>query len=170
MSRARRRSPPFRSKVDQASRIPGTLAQDRLRSGPSPRSLGVYGGFGRRRRRESPSARNRGIRAGDVHRCRIHRGLPRQREWDVAIDQEHDRRNDLKQKYRDQIMGDKERADELASRSGRRRAGNEVEEAIQSKDKKNEAKKETSDESNNFHVSFFCLIHSILTSIQFVSS
>jgi DNA repair photolyase len=45
-----------------------------------------------------------------------------QREWDVAIDQEQDRRNDLEQKYRDQIMGDKERPDELASRSGRRRA------------------------------------------------
>ena len=46
-----------------------------------------------------------------------------QREWDVAIDQEQDRRNDLEQKYRDQIMGNKKRADELAGRSGRRRAG-----------------------------------------------
>ena len=27
-----------------------------------------------------------------------------QRKWDVAIDQEQDRRNDLEQKYRDQIM------------------------------------------------------------------
>jgi hypothetical protein len=51
-------------------------------------------------------------------------------------------------------MGDKERPDELAGRSGRRRAGNEVEEAVQSKDEKDESQKETSDDSNNFHVSF----------------
>jgi hypothetical protein len=55
-------------------------------------------------------------------------------------------------------MGDKERPDELAGRSGRRRAGNEVEEAVQSKDQKDEAKKETSDDSNDFHVSLFYLI------------
>ena len=42
------------------------------------------------------------------------RSEQRQREWDVAIDQEQDRRNDLEQKYRDQIMRDKERPDELA--------------------------------------------------------
>src|SRR5207249_2461490 len=82
------------------------------------------------------------------------RSEQRQREWNVAIDQEQDRRNDLKQKYRDQIMGDKERPDELAGRSGGRRAGNEVEEAIQPEDEKDESKKETSDDSNNFHVSF----------------
>jgi hypothetical protein len=91
------------------------------------------------------------------------RSEQRQCEWNVAIDQEQDRRNDLEQKYRDQIMGDKERADELASRSGRRRAGDEVEEAVQSKDEKDESKKETGDDSNGFHVSFFCLIHIILT-------
>jgi hypothetical protein len=62
-------------------------------------------------------------------------------------------------------MGDKERPDELASRSGRWRAGNEVEEAVQSEDEKDEAKKETGDDSSYFHVSYFCLIHSILTSI-----
>jgi hypothetical protein len=66
-------------------------------------------------------------------------------------------------------MGDKERPDELASRSGRRRAGNEVEEAIQSEDEKDEPEKETSDKRNDFHVSFVCLIYSILTSIQSVS-
>ena len=82
------------------------------------------------------------------------RSEQRQREWDVAIDQEQDRRNDLEQKYRDQIMGDKERPDELAGRSGRRRAGNEVEEAVQSEDEKDEAKKETGDDSGDFHVSF----------------
>ena len=75
-----------------------------------------------------------------------------QREGNVAIDQEQDRRNDLEQKYRDQIMGDKERADELASRSGRRRAGNEVEEAVQSEDEKDESEKETGDDSSDFHV------------------
>src|SRR5207247_4375141 len=93
------------------------------------------------------------------------RSEQRQRERDVAIDQEQDRRNDLKQKYRDQIMGDKQRPDELASRSGRRGAGNEMEEAVQSEDEKDESKKETSDDSHNFHVSNFCLIYSILTSI-----
>jgi len=71
----------------------------------------------------------------------------------------------LEQKYRDQIMGDKERPDELASRSRRRRRGNEVEETVQSEDEKDESKKETGDESNNLHVSFVCLIYSILTSI-----
>jgi hypothetical protein len=86
------------------------------------------------------------------------RSEQREREWDVAIDQEQNRRHDLEQKYRDQIMGDKERPDELTGRSGRRRAGNEVEETIQSKDEKDESKKKTSDDSNNFHVSLFCLI------------
>src|SRR5438034_7269630 len=98
------------------------------------------------------------------------RSEQRQREWDVTVDQEQDRRNDLEQKYRDQIMGDKERPDELASRSGRRGAGNEVEETIQSKDEKDESKKKTSDDSNNLHVRFVCLIYSILTSIQSVSN
>src|SRR6266480_4534640 len=82
------------------------------------------------------------------------RSEQRQRERDVAVDQEQDRRNDLEQKYRDQIMGNEERPDELAGRSGGRRAGNEVEEAVQSKYEKDESKKETSDDSNNFHVSF----------------
>src|SRR5438445_7527720 len=91
------------------------------------------------------------------------------REWDVAINQEQDRRNDLEQKYRDQIMGDKERPDELASRSGRRRAGNEVKEAVQSEDEKGESEKETGDDSDNFHISSGCSIYSILTSIQSVS-
>ena len=50
------------------------------------------------------------------------RSEQRQRERDVAIDQEQDRRNELEQKYDDQIVGDKERPDELASRSGRRRS------------------------------------------------
>ncbi len=67
-------------------------------------------------------------------------------------------------------MGNKERPDELAGRSGGRRAGNEVEEAMQSKDEKDESKKETSDDSNNFQVSYVCLIFSILTSIQSVST
>jgi hypothetical protein len=54
-------------------------------------------------------------------------------------------------------MGDEERPDELTSRSGRRRAGNEVEEAVQSKDEKDESKKKTSDDSSDFHVSFVLL-------------
>ena len=62
-------------------------------------------------------------------------------------------------------MGDEERAHELTGSSGRQSCGNEVEEAIQSEDEKDESKKETSDDSNNFHVSFVCLIYSILTSI-----
>ena len=67
-------------------------------------------------------------------------------------------------------MGDKERPDELAGRSGGRRAGNKMEEAIQSEDEKDESKKETSDDSNDFHVRFICLIYIILTSIQSVST
>src|SRR5439155_22527684 len=89
------------------------------------------------------------------------RSEQRQPERDVAINQEQDRRNDLEQKYRDQIMGDKECPDELAGCSGRWGAGNEVEEAIQSEDEKNESKKETGDDSNNFQVSIVCLIHYI---------
>ena len=83
------------------------------------------------------------------------RSEQRQRERDVAIDQEQDRRDDFEQEYDDQIVGDKERPDELASRSGRRRAGNEMEEAVQSEDEKDESKKETGDDSNYFHVSLF---------------
>src|SRR5437762_1326657 len=55
-------------------------------------------------------------------------------------------------------MGDKKRPDELAGRSGGRRAGNEVKEAVQPEDEKDESKKETGDDSNNFHVSYFCLM------------
>ena len=62
-----------------------------------------------------------------------------QGEWDIAIDQEQDRCDELEQKYDDQIVGDKERPDELANRSGKRRTGNEMEKAIQSEDKKDEA-------------------------------
>src|SRR6476660_5497183 len=75
-----------------------------------------------------------------------------QRERDVAIDQEQDRRNDLEQKYRDQIMGDKERADKLAGRSRRRRGGNEVKKAVQSEDEKDQTEKKTSDDNGDFHV------------------
>ena len=76
-----------------------------------------------------------------------------QREWDVAIDEEQDGRDDLEQKYDDQIVGDKERPDELASDSGRRRRGNEVKEAVQSEDEKDEAEKKTGDDSSDFHIS-----------------
>ena len=79
----------------------------------------------------------------------------RQCEWDVAINQEQDTRNHLEQKYRDQIMRDKERPDELAGRSGRRSRGNEVEEAVQSEDEKDQAEKETGDDSGYFHVRLF---------------
>src|SRR4029077_3503038 len=97
------------------------------------------------------------------------RSEQRQRERDVAIDQEQDCRNDLEQKYRDQIMGDEERPHKLSGSSGRRSCRNKVEEAVQSEDENDESKKETSDDSSNFHVSFCCLIYSILTSIQSVS-
>jgi MarR family transcriptional regulator, 2-MHQ and catechol-resistance regulon repressor len=63
----------------------------------------------------------------------------------------------LEQKYDDQIVGDKERPDELTGGSGGRRRGNEVEEAVQSEDQKDEAKKKTSDDSSDFHVSMFLL-------------
>src|SRR6266567_2136008 len=76
----------------------------------------------------------------------------RQREWDVAIDQEQDRRNDLEQKYRDQIVRDEKRADELAGGSGRRRGGNEVKEAVQSEREKDQTEKETGDDNSCFHV------------------
>ena len=84
----------------------------------------------------------------------VDRSEQRQRERDVAINQEQDRRNDLEQKYRDQIMRDKERPDELASRPRRRRAGNEVKKAVQSEGKKDEAKKETGDANGDVHVKF----------------
>jgi hypothetical protein len=93
------------------------------------------------------------------------RSEQRQREGDVAINQEEDRRNDLEQKYRDQIMREKERPDELASRPRWRRAGNEVKEAVQSKREKDEAKKETGNDNGDVHIKFVCLIFIILTSI-----
>jgi hypothetical protein len=77
-------------------------------------------------------------------------------ERDVAIDQEQDRRDDLEQKYHDQIIGDKERSHELASGSGRHGAGKEVEEAVQSEGEKDESKKETGDDNSDFHVSLVC--------------
>jgi len=80
------------------------------------------------------------------------RSEQRQRERNVAIEQEQDRRNDLEQKYRDQIMGDEERPDKLAGYSGRRRCGNEVKEAVQSEDEKDQAEKETGDDNGYFHV------------------
>jgi hypothetical protein len=55
-------------------------------------------------------------------------------------------------------MGDKERPDELAGCSGRRRSGNEVKEAVQSKDEKDEAKKETGNDNGYFHVKIIELI------------
>src|SRR6266436_4416780 len=75
-----------------------------------------------------------------------------QREREVAIDQEQDRRNDLEQKYRDQIMGDEERPNKLARRSGRRRGGNEVKEAVQSEGQKDQTEKETGNDNDCFHV------------------
>jgi hypothetical protein len=80
-----------------------------------------------------------------------------QGEGDVAIDQEQDRGNELEQKYDDQIVGDKERPDELAGGSGWHGRGNEVKEAVQSENEKDEAKKETGDDRSDFHVSIFCL-------------
>src|SRR5882724_2167080 len=62
-------------------------------------------------------------------------------------------------------MGDEERPHKLTGRSGRRRRGNEVKESVQSEDEKDEAKKKTGDDNGDFHVTFFCLIPSILTSI-----
>src|SRR6266478_1156100 len=80
------------------------------------------------------------------------RSEQRQRDRDVAINQEQDRRNDLEQKYRDQIMRDEERPHKLTGNSSRRRCGNEMEEAVQSEDEKDQAEKETGDDSGYFHV------------------
>jgi hypothetical protein len=54
-------------------------------------------------------------------------------------------------------MGDKERPHKLTGRSGWRSCGNEVEEAVQSEDEKDQSKKKTSDDSSDFHVRFICL-------------
>src|SRR6266446_2874314 len=81
-----------------------------------------------------------------------------QREWDVAIDQEQDRRNDLEQKYRDQIVRDEKRADELAGGPGRRRSGNEVKEAVQSEREKDQTEQETGNDNSCFHVKIVYLL------------
>jgi hypothetical protein len=44
-----------------------------------------------------------------------------------------------------------------------------VEETVQSEDEKDESEKEAGNDNSDFHVSFICLIHIILTSIQSVS-
>src|SRR5204863_9739064 len=75
------------------------------------------------------------------------RSEQRQRERHVAIEEEQDRRNDLEQEYRDQVMGDEERPHKLTGSSGRRSCGNEVDEAVQSEDEKDQAEKETGDDS-----------------------
>ena len=49
-------------------------------------------------------------------------------------------------------MGDEERPHKLTGRSGRRSCGNEVEEAVQSEDEKDQAEKETGDNSGCFNV------------------
>ncbi len=75
-------------------------------------------------------------------------------ERDVAIDHEQDRRDELEEKYHNQIMGNKERSHELPGGSGRKRGGQEVEEAVESEGEKDETKKETGDHISDFHVSF----------------
>ena len=75
-------------------------------------------------------------------------------ERDVAIDQEQNRGDELEEKYQNQIMGDKERSHELPGGSGRKRGGQEVEEAVESEGEKDETKKETGDHISDFHVSF----------------
>src|SRR3984893_8427944 len=100
-------------------------------------------------RQRQTARKHQGVNEQNVNDDRSEQG---EREWDVAIDQEQDRRNDLEQKYRDQIMGNKERPNKLASRSGRRRGGNEVEEAVQSEREKDQAEKETGDDNSCFHV------------------
>jgi hypothetical protein len=54
-------------------------------------------------------------------------------------------------------VGDKERPDKLTGGSGRRRAGNEVEEPVQSEDEKDQAKKETGDDNGDFPVKIVLL-------------
>src|SRR5450432_466412 len=90
-------------------------------------------------------------------------------ERDVAIEQKQNRGNYLEQKDRNEIVGDKERPDELTGDSRRRRRRDEMEEAVQSEDEKDKAKKKTSDDSSDFHVSIICLKHIILTSIYSLS-
>jgi len=97
------------------------------------------------------------------------RSEERQREWDVAIEQEQDRRDELKKKYDNQIMGDKKRSHELPGGSGRKRRGQEVEEAVQSEGEKDKTKQKTGDDISDFHVSCVCLILIILISIRSVS-
>ncbi len=75
-----------------------------------------------------------------------------QRDWDIAVDQKQDRRNDLEQKYRNQIVRDEKRADELAGDSRRWRGGNEVKEAVQSEREKDQTENETGDDNGYFHV------------------
>ena len=59
-------------------------------------------------------------------------------------------------------MGDEERPHKLTRSSGRRSCGNEVKEPVQSEDEKDESEKETSNDSNNFHVNF------LLFDIQYI--
>jgi len=58
-------------------------------------------------------------------------------------------------------MGDKERPEELASRSRRRRRGNEVEEPFSPKTRKMRPRRKRAMTVINFHISFVCLIYSI---------
>ena len=70
----------------------------------------------------------------------------------------------MEQKHDDKIMGDKERLDELAKRPGKRRAGDEVEEAVQSEEEKDEPRRTRATGAVIFIlVSINCLI--TLTSI-----
>src|SRR5439155_3105408 len=68
-------------------------------------------------------------------------------------------------------MGNKERSHELPGGSGRKRGGQEVEEAVQSEGEKDETKKETGDHISDFHIISFDIyyidINTICVKIKF---
>lgn len=83
------------------------------------------------------------------------RSQQRQRQRNVAIEQKENGTDQLDDEYHDEEVGNEERAHELARDTCWGGHGKEMKEAVQSKDQKNEAEKETGDHRSNFHSNIF---------------
>jgi hypothetical protein len=83
------------------------------------------------------------------------RSQQRQRQRNVAIEQKENCTDQLDNEYHGEEVRNEERPHELARDTCCGGHGKEMKEAVQSKDQKDEAEKETSDDRSNFMVSSF---------------
>jgi len=91
---------------------------------------------------------------GDVDKVDVddHPRQNRQRQRDIAIDEQQDSRSDLEESNGDVIVGYGKSSCEVGERArGNRRRGQEVKEHIRSKEDKNHAQQVAGDGSGNLH-------------------